>query len=143
MEERLFLKENKFLLIIIFISLLAAIFVATNRYKIEAENKRVELTLDYQEVKDLADLTGKDISSLLVKFKERGIVSVGVNEDTLLDLAKAGKINCEVGRPATSKIVPFKIAPGWTYLIISDSQLYHQLLKNLNLKWKEERIKIS
>lgn len=141
MEERLFLKENKFLLIIILVSLLATIFVATNRYKIEAENKRVELTLDYQEVKDLANLTGKDVLSLLVKFKERGIVSVGGNEDTLLDLARAGKINCEVGRPATSKIVPFKITPGYTYLIISDSQLYHQLLRNLNLKWGEERIK--
>src|SRR2546430_14679329 len=71
---------------------LAGLYGGVKRYEAEALNRRVELTLEYAEVRTLADVTGKPIKQILGEFKAAGISSVAVTEETIAGLELRGFI---------------------------------------------------
>ncbi|WP_027339007.1 DUF5693 family protein [Halonatronum saccharophilum] len=78
--------------IIIIIGLIASSFILIDRYKIESENRDVELIMDY------ALLEEEGQQHLLSELKEAGITSLAIEFLSLSDLKKSEKIGYYWGR---------------------------------------------
>jgi len=74
---------------------LAGLYGAWKRYQVEGLNRRVELALEYAEVKNLADLTGQPIQAVLARFKAASITSLAITEDTINGLEAQGELRPE------------------------------------------------
>lgn len=61
----------------------ASFWSARGRWRIERENRRVEITLDYNELRSLAAAEGVPLANVLRQFKNAGVISVAVPEDTI------------------------------------------------------------
>lgn len=81
----------KILYIIIIISLLVSSITIYDRSKIELENKSIEFIIDYNELQGLSRQSGRNISWWLTKFKELGMNSVAIHEETLESMIGEGK----------------------------------------------------
>ncbi len=84
-------KSNLFLFIIIIVGLFTTMVTIFQRVSIESENKTVEFTLDYNEVKKLALQSDEDLKWWLEKFRDLGVSSVALNEETFNTLTEDGK----------------------------------------------------
>lgn len=67
-------------------------FVAMQRHRVEAANRRVEVAVDFGEVQLLADAARLPVSRLLGSLREAGVTSAAVTEDTLATLAERGQV---------------------------------------------------
>lgn len=65
------------------------------RYRAEQANRRVELTIDLLEARNLALAARADVADALRALRAAGVTSVGVAEDTLTSLETEGKIRAE------------------------------------------------
>lgn len=74
---------------------LAGLFAASKRYGVEQKNRRVELALEYSEVKQLAQLSGQPFDAVLRRFKEAGATSLAITEDTLASLETQGELHVQ------------------------------------------------
>jgi Family of unknown function (DUF5693) len=92
--------------VVIGIGVLAGLYGAFLRFKVEQTNRAVELTLDMTELQKLAVAEGKPLSVILGKFKQQGVRSVAITEDTLGSLEESRGVEVN---PATTR--------GTTYLI--------------------------
>lgn len=100
--------------IIVALASLAGLYALHKRDQVEALNRRVELTLDYTELRSLAQMTRRPVPALLRQFKDAGVTSVAITEDTLAGLEAAGMVRAEV-------------ASGGTTVKVSSEQLLHRL----------------
>lgn len=80
---------------------LAAIWSAVQRGRIESRNRRVEITLDYVELRDLAAAEGRPLREVLETFRAAGAGSLALAEDTIGGLEDARRI--AVGLEPTGK----------------------------------------
>ncbi len=74
------------------LGLIAALVAASDRYRVEMRNRRVELTLDYPELRALAAMNNQPLTALLSKFRQLGVSGLAINEDTVASLEQAGAI---------------------------------------------------
>jgi hypothetical protein len=130
-----------FLLAAITMSLVIGIF----RLKIENENQRVEIMIDYQEVKDLARDSGTSISEVLSQFADMGVVSAVLREYTPNDLVEEGTIIALSGKDILSDyymadfpnvfikrlVEEGAINQHHTYLLMDDAVLFRRLQEGL------------
>lgn len=97
--------------VVVLIGLAAALRSAAHRWSVERDNRRVEIALDYTELRNMAAAEGMPLSAVLRRFREAGATSVTLQEDTVANLEDARLIR-EVeadsrgvtllyGRPAT------------------------------------------
>ena len=100
------------LYVLIFISLMASLFVGYRRMAVEYSDKTVELAMDYNDVLKLSKLEGAKMNLLLSRLKEAGINSIALPEDTLDSAEKRGELTWLSGSDAfnvfrfTSKASP-------------------------------------
>jgi hypothetical protein len=90
------------LIAVVVLGSVAGLYGAYKRYQAENLNKRVELALDFAEVKQQADLTGKSLQEVLKSYKEAGITSVAITEDTLAGLEARGLLRQDATTTGTS-----------------------------------------
>lgn len=83
------------LFVLIALGVLAGLFAASKRYSVEQKNRRVELALEFTEVKQLAQLSGQPFDSVLKRFKDAGATSLAVTEDTLISLETQGDLQVQ------------------------------------------------
>ncbi|MGC8669162.1 MAG: DUF5693 family protein [Chthonomonadales bacterium] len=81
---------------IVAVASLAGLYALHKRQQVEALNRRVELTLDYTELRTLAQMTRQPLPAVLAGFRETGVTSVAITEDTLAALEAAGMVRAEV-----------------------------------------------
>ncbi len=86
-----FMKNNRVLAILVLIGVLASLVLSINRIKIEAENKVVDITLDFNEMVKLSEQSEEDLSWWFRKFKEWGASSVTLNEETFEGMIEESK----------------------------------------------------
>ena len=86
-----YIKENKILLIIIIIGLIASCIAVGQRFAVEAKDRTVDIMLDYEEIDLLAQQSENDTSWWLSEFADMGINKVGLHEETLDSLTKSDK----------------------------------------------------
>ncbi len=85
-------KLPQYLLMLMTLGVLAGVGGCLLRYRVEARNRRVELGVEWQEIAQLASLSGKSPLTVLNEFKERGVSALIVQEDTFASLEQTGAI---------------------------------------------------
>lgn len=75
--------------VMIGIGTLAGLYGAALRFSAESKNRTVELTLDMTELQKIATAEGKPLSTVLKRFKDAGMTSVAITEDTLGSLEES------------------------------------------------------
>ncbi|MBI5701302.1 hypothetical protein HZC34_05620 [Candidatus Saganbacteria bacterium] len=89
MAERI----SKILLsMILTLAVLTGAWLGFQRHGIESESKTIELAMDYNDLKTISALSHYSFDKLLGDIKERGVVSIGVREETLSEASTMGEI---------------------------------------------------
>ncbi len=83
---------NRILVAVIFVGLLAALVIGWQRHLVETGNTRVEIAMDYEEIVELARMTGIAVPETMRLLKEAGLTSIAVNETSLEKLQISGKL---------------------------------------------------
>ena len=83
---------NNILYVLIALGTFAGIYGAIKRFQAESLNRAVEIAVDYDEVRALAQMTGSSVPEALFRLKSAGATSVAVTEDTIAGLDSAGRI---------------------------------------------------
>jgi len=86
------MRTGRLLPLIIIICFLFSLIIPVQSYFYNQHNKNVELVLDLEQTKQLANTTEKPLGYALERFKKAGITTVAVKERTLSSLAGEGKI---------------------------------------------------
>lgn len=91
------IKKNK-LFLILTLSLIMLSTTLIQRVNMESNNKTVDITLDYEEMKELSIQSDEDIDWWFEKFKELGVNYVGLYEETLESMINDNKdVNVVLG----------------------------------------------
>ncbi|MDD2494953.1 MAG: DUF5693 family protein [Tissierellia bacterium] len=83
-------KIDKIVLLLICISLSIGLVTIYQRIGIEKQYKTAEIVLDYNEMANLAEYSGENLSWWLENFKEFGAQSVAIQEETINLLIESG-----------------------------------------------------
>lgn len=93
--------------LLILIGVAAGVRSASFRWNREQDNRRVEIALDFAELRSLAASEGMSVSEVLNQFKAAGATSVAIQEDTIGGLEESRQI----------MLVPIKTTPTQTEFI--------------------------
>lgn len=129
------------------VSIFMALYIAWERHNVEQANKQVELLLDWNQVKVLAEQENISEEAILNRFKEN-VTGVLFKESTLNDLKADGKVLIKSGiemqwemnsgtgrgRLPVQNADAGEIHTDWTYLIFSESDDMSRVSHNLALK---------
>ncbi|KXG74448.1 DUF5693 family protein [Thermotalea metallivorans] len=85
------MKRNTVLIFILVLGLIVSSMTAFERMAVESKNKTVDITIDYLELEKLAKQSGHDLQWWLEKFKDMGVRSVALNEESFETLVEAKK----------------------------------------------------
>jgi hypothetical protein len=120
------------LVALIVAGLLAALAIGWQRHVVETNNTRVETAMDYEEVIELARMTGIAVPETMKLLKQAGLTSLAINELSLEKLQTSGKLAVVPGadllaRQRTGEITrPLfweeggRIDPSQVYIFASD-----------------------
>ncbi len=85
------MKQNKIVIIVICFSILIAFFTAFQRVQIEKDYKVAEITIDYNEIENLAENSNESIEWWLTNFNDMGAASTAIQEETVNTIVKKGE----------------------------------------------------
>lgn len=111
-----------FLWLLVLLAAAAALTAASVRWHVESRNRSVEITLDYQEVRRLAAASGEPIERVLQRFRDVGVTSVALTEETVADLEDNRRI----------EVVPSS-RPGASFFFIHQGN-FQRVLQNLKAR---------
>ena len=105
--------QRSFVIVLLALGLLAALWAAYQRVRVESSNPIVALCLDYGEVQRLAALTGKTIEQQLVELREAGATHVALAESSLTDMLLLDRVSL-IADSGRTRLVP---QPGAEYVV--------------------------
>ena len=73
---------RRYALLAVIAGTLAALIVSCDRFRFEARNRTVEITMDQQDLSDFAQAYGYDLDELMREMRRAGLTSVAVYEET-------------------------------------------------------------
>lgn len=117
----------RILLSLMAVGLLAGLGGVALRYRAEMRNRRVELAVEWQEVAQLAEMSGKSPSEILGRFKQSGVTSVVIPEETFSSLEQNGEIQ-RLSSPAEGNETRFFVRHGATLQRINKALQVRKLL---------------
>lgn len=79
---------------------------AAQRWRVESRNRRVEVTLDYAELRGLAAAEGLPLADVLTQFRAAGATSVAIPEDTVGGLEEARRLTVIGAGRAETHLLP-------------------------------------
>jgi len=85
-------RAHKLLAVIIVAGVIAAIYAAALRWRVEMPNRTAALILDWQEVQALAAAEGVPLPDALQRLRSAGATTVAVSDQHLSDLIAAGRV---------------------------------------------------
>lgn len=126
------------LVIILTGAIILGAYLGYARYLIELQDRTVELCVDLSDVKKMAAYEKRPLEPILDEIRKKGIISVGVFEETLPDASALGELSYIKGsglRRLGKSDFPFRILktirPDRTYIYIPSDKarkrIYHQL----------------
>ena len=83
---------NRILLLAIAAGLIASLVIAGQRHAIEIHNSQVDMAMDYDSLRNLAEREGLEFDEVLKQFKAAGITSLAVYDTTFEKLTRGGKV---------------------------------------------------
>lgn len=132
-------------LVLILVSLTAALYLDVYRLGSEQANRQVDILLDYDEVNLLAKANNVPLAALLREFAEKGVTGVLIRERTVRDLEQDGRIavstvaEFKLLQTANPGFLPgFEPQEGYSYLIFdnANAEEYQYVLEHLQIKKK-------
>jgi hypothetical protein len=90
------------LAIFIVVAVIMSLVLGILRLKVENENRRVDIMLDFEDVQYISQSTGHSISQVLALFKDEGVGSIVVNEYTANSFVSMGKVVALSGKDILS-----------------------------------------
>jgi hypothetical protein len=144
------------LTIFIVVAIVMSLVLGLLRLKVENENRRVDIMLDYADIQYLSRTTGKSAGELLNMFKDKGVSSVVVNEYTANSFVSAGKVVALSGKDILSYyyMVDFPnvfikrliedgaINQYHTYFLMDDVNIFEKLKNDFSLRLSENDVSI-
>ncbi len=113
-------KYNPFLVLVIAIGLVAALFINVMRYRDEAASRQIDLAIDYEGLLELAELEGMEPADVLRGAREAGISSLAVYETTFKKLNVNGKAAAVRGSDIIERYGSGSlVSPEWRALVES------------------------
>src|SRR5215212_1253337 len=113
-------------ILLLIIGLLASLWTAGRRVIVERAARTVELTVDMEQLRQLALSVGVPLPTALDRLKAAGVTSIAVGEQTLGELETDGVIQVRHAVPG--------LTPGVTAVRIPDSALFHQAADALRIR---------
>lgn len=114
-------KYSKVLIALIIVGLLAASLIVWQRHAVEENASVMELTMDYEDIAELALTEGVPEAKLLQDFKKAGISTLTVYETTLEKLHKSGLLTVV---PGTELAEPFRSPAAGQPLSVDPRKIY-------------------
>ncbi len=145
--------EKRVLAILLSLSIASSILVSIFRWRIEADNRTVEIACDYNELFRLCLQWGYPLDTFLCRLKESGINSIAFEEDTLNGLSSEGRLTLIKGEevkklqylaPVQSifpRDSPTQDIENYTFLMTSDFALGERIRGILAEKLGQKRVK--
>lgn len=81
-----------FLILILTVAVIVGGYLGFSRYLIEIQDRNVELCVDLNDLKKIAAFEKRSLGPILDEVRKRGIVSIGVFEETLPDAQALGEL---------------------------------------------------
>jgi len=94
------------------VGLLAALFALHRRINAEHSSRAVDIVVDYNEMVNLAGVSGQTLDQVLTEMKTNGATAVGLPEETLSTLETQGEIQ-RLPRPGGNGLQPATLPTGW------------------------------
>ena len=76
--------------LLIVLGTLAGLYAAHRRWQVEANNRRIEIAVEWPEISLLAQNSGRNASALLSDFRAQGVTGLVLAEDTLIGMEQIG-----------------------------------------------------
>lgn len=93
--------------VLILAGVVAGVRSASHRWQVENNNRRVEIAVDFAELRSLAAITGEPMEAVLQQFKAAGVTSVTLQEETVGGLNEEKRLGfAPVGSNATRLFAP-------------------------------------
>ena len=138
------------LIAILTVGVLVGAYLGYARYFVELQERTVELCVDLNDVKRMAAIDKKPLGPILDEIRQRGIVSVGVFEETLPDANAQGEIYSTKGsgvmriklNPLYCKLgLKGKIKPALTYIYAPHDDARKRIYSQLGMVLGKGKIK--
>lgn len=150
------LTVRRIAIVLIVVGALASIAVAFDRWRVEAANKTVEITVDEQDLADFARAYGYDEDELLRKMRKAGLTSVAVyaeqgqhvNESTHAfvqtgqQVIDGARISGLVDRGLASMVAKHRIDPNSIYLLVYDAPTLSRYLDALRTQLEPKSVTV-
>ncbi|MCW3096269.1 MAG: hypothetical protein JWL77_1887 [Chthonomonadaceae bacterium] len=123
------------LTVLIVLGVFAGLVAAAKRFRVESHNRRVEIALEWQEVTQLAQATGRPVPELLTAFRTQGVSTLVLQEETLTTLEQSGALHPNQREQANGVIA--------TYLPMASPELFQRIkaaLEARNIKFSASAI---
>jgi len=147
-------KLKIFLLIIILVALVTGIFKGYERFLLERENRTIELAMDYSDLKKISKLDGIPLPHILKIFKNLGVKSIALPEDTLDAAEERGELSWMPGHvilsayritrssnPLFSTLIKRnEISPSKYYVVLKDENILMRVSDELKLVLDEKAV---
>ncbi len=145
---------NRILLLAIAAGLIAALAIAGQRHAVEIHNSQIDMAMDYDSLKNLAEREGLDFASVLQQFKDAGINSLVIYDTNFDKLTRAGKVIAVYGRDIITNyhsgalnsifwrqaVDNGYIRPECVYIMKRDAKSYDEVKAELIQRFGEDRI---
>ncbi len=104
--------ENKVLVALIAIGVLAALFGVKSRFSVESHNQRTEIVIDYSDALDLALAARQPLDSVLAQLRKAGVTTLALWEDPLDSMRTEGAMNVHAVSPTDTQLTFSASFPG-------------------------------
>src|SRR5579863_1222555 len=136
------------------IGVLASLVVAFDRWRFEAENRSVEITIDQQDLDDFAHAYGYDEDELLREMRKAGLTSVAVyaeqgqhvNDDRHAfvqsgqQLVDAARLSPLADRGLAALVAAHRVDPNDLYLVVYDKPTLDRYLSSLRVQLEPKSV---
>ncbi|MCR5756474.1 MAG: DUF5693 family protein [Selenomonas sp.] len=149
-------KYNRGLVLVIIIGLVAAIMISLARYRVEENNRQVDLATNYEDLLELADREGLPTEEVLAQAKDAGITSLAVYDTTFKKLNANGKATAIAGSEILANYHSGSLAdPLWrqlvaegrilgneVYIVGHDAHTWKELKEDVPRRLGKDRVQI-
>lgn len=150
--------RTRFAAFLLFVALLASLFVAVERGKIERQTRRVEIAMDYNDFLALSHAYNYNPNAFLVQLRRAGLTSLALTEElgsslagstsksayaisglSLLDSARVSPL----ANPTLANLVNSgKVREGSVYLLVYDKATFDRYMQQLPLHFEPSGIQV-
>lgn len=148
-------RYNRWLVLVIFVGLLAALIINVQRNTEERQNMTVDLAIDYEGLVELAEREGQPPAEVLRQAKEAGITSLAVYETTFKKLNANGKASATPGSAILERYQSGALtSPAWrdlvqqgkivateVYVTGHDAQTFREVKEDLTRRLGADRVR--